>query len=165
MIVCRCIWFSYIITFHIMRHLCFLAKVLHTTRILFAILDTMSRYNVIWPFKVTHVLVSIFFFKNKICVFAFKRLGVLSFAFFFIPSVSIASCWLVLLVGLWFLVLLVPFMSVICLSLVKFFDFLCPLKIVSKRERYLRFECHSSGGVIDLGGELHVKGKKFFWCN
>ena len=29
----------------------------------------------------------------------------------------------------------------------------------------MRFTCHSSGGVIDLGGELHVKEKKFFWCN
>ena len=41
MIVCECIWFSYIITLHIMWHLCFLAKVSHTTRILFATLDTI----------------------------------------------------------------------------------------------------------------------------
>ena len=26
----------------------------------------------------------------------------------------------------------------------------------------LRIECHSLGGVIDLGGELHVKGKNVF---
>ena len=43
-----------------------------------------------------------------------------------------------------------------------FFFFLCPLTIVSKRGRNLRIECHSSGGVIDLGGELHVKGKNVF---
>ena len=30
---------------------------------------------------------------------------------------------------------------------------------MSKRGRNLRIESHSSGGVIDLGGELHVKGK------
>ena len=53
-------------------------------------------------------------------------------------------------------------MSVFCLSSVKSFDFLCPLTIVSKRGRNLRIECLSSGGVIDLGGELHVKGKKVF---
>ena len=47
----------------------------------------------------------------------------------------------------------------------QFFGFLCPLTIVSKRTRNLRFECHSLGGVIDLGGKLHVKGKKIFWCN
>ena len=40
------------------------------------------------------------------------------------------------------------------------FGFLFPLKVVSKRGRNLRIECHSSKGVIDLGGELHVKGKK-----
>ena len=43
-----------------------------------------------------------------------------------------------------------------------FFGLLCPLTIMSKRGRILRIECHSSGGVIDLGGELHVKGKKVF---
>ena len=42
------------------------------------------------------------------------------------------------------------------------FDFLCPLTIVSKRRRNLRTECLSSGGVINLGGELHVKGKNVF---
>ena len=36
MIVCECIWSSYIITFHIMMYLCSLAKVSHTTHILFA---------------------------------------------------------------------------------------------------------------------------------
>ena len=45
---------------------------------------------------------------------------------------------------------------------VKSFGFLCPLTIVSKRGRNLRIECHSSRGVIDLGGELHVKGKNVF---
>ena len=43
-----------------------------------------------------------------------------------------------------------------------YFGFLCPLTIVSKRGRNLRSEYHSLGGVIDLGGELHVKGKKVF---
>ena len=43
-----------------------------------------------------------------------------------------------------------------------FFGFLCPLTIVTKRGRNLSFECHSSRGVIDLGGELHVIGKKIF---
>ena len=33
---------------------------------------------------------------------------------------------------------------------------------MSKRGRNLKIECHSSGGVIDLGGELHVKGKNVF---
>ena len=33
---------------------------------------------------------------------------------------------------------------------------------MSKRERNLRIECHSSGGVVDLGGKLHVKGKNIF---
>ena len=48
------------------------------------------------------------------------------------------------------------------LSPIKSFGFLCPLTIVSKKGRNLRIECLSSGGVIDLGGELHVKGKKVF---
>ena len=42
------------------------------------------------------------------------------------------------------------------------FGLLCPLTIVSKRGRNLRIEYHSSGEVIDLGGELHVKGKNVF---
>ena len=46
--------------------------------------------------------------------------------------------------------------------LVKSFGFLYPLTIVSKRKRNLRIECLSSGGVIDLRGELHVKRKKVF---
>ena len=53
-------------------------------------------------------------------------------------------------------------MSVFCLSPVKSFGFLFPLTIVSKRGTNLIIECHSSGGVIGLGGELHVKGKKVF---
>ena len=48
------------------------------------------------------------------------------------------------------------------LSLVKSFGLLCPLTKVSKGGRNLRIECLSSGGVIDLGGELHVKGKQVF---
>ena len=31
-----------------------------------------------------------------------------------------------------------------------------------KKGRSLRIECLSSGGVIDLGRELHVKGKNVF---
>ena len=31
-----------------------------------------------------------------------------------------------------------------------------------KKGKILRIECHYSEGVIDLGGELHVKGKKVF---
>ena len=42
------------------------------------------------------------------------------------------------------------------------FGLLCPLTIMSKRGRILRIEYLSLGGVIDLGGELHVKGKKVF---
>ena len=53
-------------------------------------------------------------------------------------------------------------MSVFYLSLIKSFGLLCPLKIMSKMGRNLRIECLSSGGVINLGGELHVKGKKVF---
>ena len=74
---------------------------------------------------------------------------------------SIASCFF-FFVGLGFLVLLVPSISVFCLSLVKFFGLLCPLTIMSKKGRILRIECHSSGGVKNVGGELHVKGKKVF---
>ena len=51
---------------------------------------------------------------------------------FFIPFVSIASCCHVFLIGLWFFVLLVPYMSVFCPSLVKFFSFLCPLTSYQK---------------------------------
>ena len=40
MIVRGCIWFSYITTLHKMRHLCPIAMISHTTRILFATLDT-----------------------------------------------------------------------------------------------------------------------------
>ena len=65
-------------------------------------------------------------------------------------------------VGLWFLALLVPSMSVFCLSLGQVFGFLCHLTIVSKRGRNLRFECYSLGRLIDLGGELHVKGEEIF---
>ena len=75
--------------------------------------------------------------------------------------VSIASC-LSFLVGLWFLVLLIPSMLVFCLSPVMSFGFLCPLTIVSKRGRNLRIACLSLEGVIDLGGELHVNGKNVF---
>ena len=32
-----------------------------------------------------------------------------------------------------------------------------------RKGRNLRIECHSLGGVIDLGGELHVKGKNVFY--
>ena len=53
-------------------------------------------------------------------------------------------------------------MSVFCLSPVMSFGFLCPLTILSERGRNLKIECHSSGGVIDLGEELHVKGKRVF---
>ena len=41
MIVCGCIWFSYIITLHIMRLFYFIAQVSHTTHILFVTLDTI----------------------------------------------------------------------------------------------------------------------------
>jgi len=34
---------------------------------------------------------------------------------------------------------------------------------MSKSWRNLRIECHSSRGVIDLGGELHVKRNKDFY--
>ena len=46
---------------------------------------------------------------------------------------SIAFGFHVFLVGLWFLALLVLSMLVFSLSLVKFFGFLCPLTIVSKK--------------------------------
>ena len=84
MIVCGCIWFSYIITLHIMRLLCFLAKVSHTTHTVFATLDTIYRYNVIWPFKVTLVLVWVLFKKIKIkIVFCFKKSKNFEFCIFF----------------------------------------------------------------------------------
>ena len=43
-----------------------------------------------------------------------------------------------------------------------FFTFYVLWQLCQKRGRNLRFECHSSGEVIDLGGEFHVKGKKIF---
>ena len=95
---------------------------------------------------------------------------VLSFVSFL--NLFLLCSYFLFLVGLWFLALLVPSVSVFffffCLSLIKSSDFLCPLTIVSKRGRNLRIECLSSegvidlGGIIDLGGELHVKGKKVF---
>ena len=85
----------------------------------------------------------------------------LCFAFFF-PLCPQHLVFL-FLVGLWFLVLLIPSISIFCLSPIMSFSFLCPLTIVSKRGRNLRIECLSSGGVIDLGGELYVKGKKVFY--
>ena len=84
----------------------------------------------------------------------------LCFAFF--SFVSITSCFSFSCRSM--VVLLVPSISVFCLSPVKFFGLLCHLTIVSKRGRNLRFECHSSGGVIDLDRELHVKGKKIFYA-
>ena len=47
-------------------------------------------------------------------------------------------------------------------SPVRSFGFWCPLTIVLKMGRNLRIECLSSGEVIDLGGELHVKWKNVF---
>ena len=114
----------------IMRLLCFLAKFSHKKCILFATLDTLYRYNVIWLFKVTLVLVWVFKKKKKLCFCFKKSFGVLSFAFFF-SFVSIASCCHVLLVGLWFLV---PSMLVFCLSPVKYFSFSMPFdNYVKKR--------------------------------
>ena len=85
------------------------------------------------------------------------------FAFFFLPFMSIAYCFHVFQVGLCFLVLLILFMPVFYLSPVMFFfGFLCPLTIMSKMGRNLSFECYSLGGVTDLGGELHVRGRRNF---
>ena len=83
MIMCGCIWFSFIITLHIMWHLCFLAKVSHATRILFATLDTMYKYNMIWPFKVTLVWVFFFFFFKQNLCFCFKKTWSFEFCIFF----------------------------------------------------------------------------------
>ena len=55
---------------------------------------------------------------------------------FFIPFVSIASCCHVFLVGLWFLVPLVLFMSVLCPSLVKFLAFYALWHRVKKGEKF-----------------------------
>ena len=83
--------------------------------------------------------------------------------FFFLPFMSIAYCFHVFQVGLCFLVLLILFMPVFYLSPVMFFfGFLCPLTIMSKMGRNLSFECYSLGGVTDLGGELHVRGRRNF---
>ena len=106
------------------------------------------------------------FYSLDTCLDTFRSIEILLHAFHFslfciFFSVSIASCFSFLVV-LWFHVLLVPFLSFFCLSPVMSFGFLCPLTIVSKRGRNLRIECHSSGGVINLGGELHVKRKKVF---
>ena len=83
----------------------------------------------------------------------------LCFAFF--SFVSIASCFS------FFCKSMVPcsprslYVSFLFVSVMSF-GFLCPLTIVSKRGRNLRIECLSSGGIIDLGGELHVKWKNDF---
>ena len=47
------------------------------------------------------------------------------------------------------------YVSFLSVSYQVFWPFM-PLTIMSKRGRNLRIECLSSGGVIDLGGELHV---------
>ena len=81
--------------------------------------------------------------------------------FFFIIFVSIASCFSFScrsMVPCSPCFLYVSFLFVSVMS----FGFLCPLTIVSKRGRNLRIEYHSSGGVIDLWEELHVKGKNVF---
>ena len=83
------------------------------------------------------------------------------FCIFLIIFVSIASCFSFScrsMVPCSPRSLYVSFLFVSVMS----FGFLCPLTIVSKRGRNLRIECLSSGGVIDLGGELHVKGKNVF---
>ena len=150
----------------IMRLLCFLAKVSHTTCILFATLDTMYRYNVIWLFKVTLVLMWVFFKKKKQLCFCFKKsFIVLSFAFFSFVHVhsillSCSSC--MSMVPRSPCSLYVSFL--VCLRS-SFFWFSMPFDNRVKKGRNLIFECHSSRGVINLGGELDVKGKKFFWCN
>ena len=78
----------------------------------------------------------------------------------FLNLFLLCFCFL-FLVGLWFLAFLVPFVSI-------FFYLQSSLSAFytlwqSKRGRTLRIECHSSGGVINLGGELHVKRKKVFY--
>ena len=77
---------------------------------------------------------------------------------FFIPFVSMVSCCHVFLVHCSPCSLYVSF----CLSLVKFFGFLCPLTIVSKWGEIWDLNVILKER-IDLGGELHVKGKKFFY--
>ena len=55
-----CVWMYLILLYHylhMMRHLCFLAKVSHTTCILFTTFDILYRYNVIWPSQGIHVIV------------------------------------------------------------------------------------------------------------
>ena len=73
------------------------------------------------------------------------------FFFFFFPLCPWHLIFL-FLVGLWFLVLLVPSILVFCQSLVKSFGYLCPLTIVSKRGIILRIECHSLEGSNRLRG-------------
>ena len=83
----------------------------------------------------------------------------LCFAFF--SFVSIASCFSFFcksMVPCSPRSLYVSFLFVFVMS----FGLLCPLTFVSKMGRNLRIECLSLEGVIDLGGELHVKGKKVF---
>ena len=80
------------------------------------------------------------------------------FAFFFIPFVSMVSCCHVFLVHCSPCSLYVSF----CLSLVKFFGFLCPLTIVSKMRRNLRFECHSLRREQIQGENFMLKGRNFF---
>ena len=83
------------------------------------------------------------------------------FCIFFIIFVSIVACFSFSCRSM---VPCSPCSLYVCFLFVSVmsFGFLCPLTIVSKRGRNLRVECHSSGGVIDLGGELHVKGKNVF---
>ena len=83
------------------------------------------------------------------------------FVLHFFPFMSIASCFSFSCRSM------VPcsprslYVSFLFVSIMSF-GFLCPLTIVSKRGRNLRIECLSSRGVIDLRGELHVKGKNVY---
>ena len=68
------VWVFLILLYHycnMMRHLSFIAKVSHTTRNSLLLLILLYKYNVIWSFKVTLVLVWVY--KTKFCIFALKR--------------------------------------------------------------------------------------------
>ena len=57
MIVCGCIWFSYIITLHIMRDFYFLQK-FHTQHVYsLLLLILLYKYYVIWPSQGIYVVV------------------------------------------------------------------------------------------------------------
>ena len=56
MIVCECFFILLYHYFHMMKSLCILAKVSHTTHNSLLVLILLYKYNVIWPLQGKHVV-------------------------------------------------------------------------------------------------------------